>query len=51
MGVVVSGVISRVPILKAHIIKGLITLLFSTHEPPSKPYAMSFKSEPSQSNQ
>ena len=33
--VVVSGVISRVTILITHI-RGLITLLITTHEPPSK---------------
>ena len=33
---VISGVISRVTILTTHI-RGLITLLITTHEPPSKP--------------
>ena len=34
--VVLSGVVIRVAIFMAHI-KGLITLLITTHEPPSKP--------------
>ena len=34
--VVISGVISRVTVLTTHI-KGLITLLITTHEPPSSP--------------
>ena len=33
--VVISGVISRVTILITHI-RGLITLLITTHEPPSR---------------
>ena len=35
--VVISGVISRVTILRTHL-RGLITLLITTHEPPSRPY-------------
>ena len=34
--VVISRVISRVTILITHI-RGLITLLITTHEPPSRP--------------
>ena len=34
---VISGVISRVPILITHI-RGLITPLITTHEPPSRVY-------------
>ena len=37
-----NRVISRVTILRTHI-RGLITLLITTHEPPSRPYSKPHK--------
>ena len=41
--VVITGVISRVTILTSHI-RELITPLITTHEPPSKPSTLSYRS-------